>query len=62
MNTVTSSMISHIIQALKSLEERHGRVVRETFQTGAVKKWQEDNHAHGGFVIQNAFQRVDLMV
>merc|ERR1712142_21587 len=47
--------------ALKHLEERHGSVVRETYQTGAVKKWQEDNHAYGGFVLQNAFQRHDLM-
>ena len=49
-------------QALQLLEERHGSVVRETYETGVVKKWQEDNHAHGAFVIQNAFQRVDLMV
>ena len=50
------------LQALKLLEERHGSVVRETYETGVVMKWQEDNHAHGAFVIQNAFQRVDLMV
>merc|ERR1712142_983118 len=50
-----------IEMALKSLEERHGKVVRETFQTATVKKWQEDNHAYGAFVLQNAFQRVDLM-
>ena len=60
--TVTESMISSYLQALDILEERHGSVVRETYETGVVKKWQEDNHAHGAFVIQNAFQRVDLMV
>ena len=49
-------------QALKILEERHGSVVRETYETGAVKKWSLDNHVHGAFVIPNSYQQIDFVV
>ena len=44
------------------MEDRHGRVVRDTYETGVVKKWLEDNHAHGAFVLHSNFQMNDLMV
>ena len=57
---ITIHKIIH--QALDILEERHGRIVRDSFETGVVKKWQLDNHAHGAFVIHDVYQRNDLTV
>ena len=44
------------------LTRRHGEVVRETFQTGLVKKWSEDSHSHGAFVMHGVLQRYQYMV
>merc|ERR1712142_1367208 len=48
-------------RALNILAERHGNVVRETYETGIVKKWQEDTHSRGAFVFQNAYQKFDFL-
>jgi len=50
-----------IEQALKILEERHGSVVRETYETGVVQKWALDNHIHGAFVVPNSYQQIDFV-
>ncbi len=44
------------------LEERHGRVVKDTFETGVVKKWSEDEFSHGAFVLFGVTQRDTLLV
>ena len=49
-------------QALKILEQRHGSVVRETYETGVVQKWALDNHIHGAFVVPNSYQQIDFVV
>ena len=49
-------------QCLDLLEERHGRVVKDTFETGIVKKWSEDEFSHGAFVLFGVTQRDTLLV
>ena len=44
------------------LVERHGPVARHEFETGVVKKWQNDKFSHGAFVIQHPYTKIDLMV
>ena len=48
-------------KALGLLEKRHGKVVRDTFEEGLVKKWNTDSFSHGAFVLQGVYQRHHFM-
>ena len=50
------------LQALDLLQKRHGEVVRETYQSGVVKKWSHDTHSHGAFVMHGVMQRYQYLV
>merc|ERR1711874_285357 len=44
-------------KALDLLEEVHGPVVRGTYISGVVKRWQTDPHTRGGFPVYDVFQK-----
>jgi len=43
--------------AIDLLTVVHGPVVRETYKAGVVKRWQDDNHERGAFVVWDVNQQ-----